>query len=63
MARPYYASGGAPFAVDRREEGSMRPWWDSVWLWSGVSIVTAAVVLAIIAIVLIAIAARHYSKS
>jgi hypothetical protein len=41
----------------------MRPWWDSMWLWSGVSIVVAAVVLAIVAIVLIAVIARRYSKS
>ncbi|HEY6895454.1 MAG TPA: hypothetical protein VI258_14865 [Rhodanobacteraceae bacterium] len=40
----------------------MRPWWDSMWLWSGVSIVSAAVILAIIAIILIAVIARRYSK-
>jgi hypothetical protein len=31
----------------------MRPWWDSAWLWSGIGIVTAAVVGAVVVILII----------
>ncbi len=31
----------------------MHPWWDSAWLWSGVGIVAAAFVAAVVLILLI----------
>lgn len=40
----------------------MRPWWDSMWLWSGIGIVVAAVILAIVAIVLIAVISGRFGS-
>ncbi len=36
----------------------MRPWWDSVWLWSGVSVVVGAAILAVVAVIAIALISR-----
>lgn len=40
----------------------MRPWWDSIWLWSGVGIAIGAAIAAVVAIILIvALSRKHRS--
>jgi len=36
----------------------MRPWWDSMWMWSGVSIVVFAAIAAVVAVIIIAMLSR-----
>ncbi|HZR26541.1 MAG TPA: hypothetical protein VFA59_23300 [Vicinamibacterales bacterium] len=31
----------------------MRAWWDNVWLWSGLSVVAVAAILAVVAVLVI----------
>ena len=40
----------------------MRPWWDSMWLWSGISIVVVAAITAVVGVIIVAMLSRDRTR-